>query len=144
MITSFLSFATCIWSAVTNSWQHLLVSRLALGLGIGPKSCTVPVMASESSPPNIRGALVMCWQFFTAFGIMLGFVADLMFYKVPDVNPNISGLRWRLMYGNYIIYKISSLFDVIRLGSAGFTAIFVMMCVYMVSKFIEANYYLFN
>ena len=99
MITAFLSFATCIWSAVTNSWQHLFVSRLVLGLGIGPKSATVPVFAAETAPANIRGALVMMWQFWTAFGIMLGFVADLAFYKVPNTST-IDGLNWRLMLGS--------------------------------------------
>lgn len=39
---------------------------------------------------------------------MLGYVADLIFYHVPDT-PNITGLNWRLM-----------------LGSAGFPALIVM------------------
>jgi hypothetical protein len=33
-----------------------------IGLGIGPKSATVPIYAAECSPPQIRGALVMQWQ----------------------------------------------------------------------------------
>ncbi|KAH9032648.1 MFS sugar transporter [Lactarius hengduanensis] len=91
-----LSFLTCIWQGVTNSWPHLFVARFFLGLGIGPKSSTVPVYAAGCSPPAIRGALVMTWQMWTAFGIMLGYVADLAFYKVPD-KPRIKGLNWRLM-----------------------------------------------
>lgn len=51
------------------------------------------------SPPPIRGALVMMWQTWTAFGIMLGFVADLAFYHVKDTH-NITGLNWRLMLGS--------------------------------------------
>ncbi|KAJ8468921.1 hypothetical protein ONZ45_g17067 [Pleurotus djamor] len=95
-ITATLSFLTCIWQGVTNSWPHLFVARFVLGLGIGPKSSTVPVYAAECAPPPIRGALVMMWQTWTAFGIMIGFVADLMFFHVPD-KPHITGLRWRLM-----------------------------------------------
>lgn len=57
----------------------------------------MPVYAAECSPPKIRGALVMQWQVWTAFGIMLGFVADLGLYYVPD-SSGIVGLRWRLMY----------------------------------------------
>ncbi|KAF8736151.1 hypothetical protein AX14_000792 [Amanita brunnescens Koide BX004] len=95
-ITAFLSFAACIWQGVTNSWEHLFVARFILGLGIGPKSATVPVYAAECAPPAIRGALVMMWQTWTAFGIMLGFVCDLMFFRVPD-KPHIRGLNWRLM-----------------------------------------------
>jgi len=95
-ICGILSFLTCIWQAVTNSWPHLFVARFFLGLGIGPKSSTVPVYAAECTPPAIRGGLVMMWQMWTAFGIMLGYVADLAFYKVPN-KPHITGLNWRLM-----------------------------------------------
>ena len=55
--------------------------------------------AAECSPAPIRGALVMMWQMWTAFGIMLGFVADLIFYHVKDT-ANITGLNWRLMLGS--------------------------------------------
>ncbi|ELU45113.1 proton myo-inositol cotransporter [Rhizoctonia solani AG-1 IA] len=111
-ITATLSWLTCFWQGVTNSWPHLFAARFVLGLGVGPKSSTVPVYAAECSPAPIRGALVMMWQMWTAFGIMLGFVADLMFYHVKDT-PNITGLNWRLM-----------------LGSAGVPALAIMAQVY--------------
>ncbi|KAJ3798615.1 hypothetical protein GGU11DRAFT_780178 [Lentinula aff. detonsa] len=98
-LTALFSFLTCIWQGVTNSWEHLFVARFVLGLGIGPKSSTVPVYAAECAPPAIRGALVMMWQTWTAFGIMIGTVMDLAFYKVPDP-PHITGLNWRLMLGS--------------------------------------------
>ncbi|KAI0683947.1 hypothetical protein BC835DRAFT_1392462 [Cytidiella melzeri] len=112
-LSAFISFATCIWQGATNSWQHLFVARLILGFGIGPKSTTVPVYAAECAPPAIRGALVMMWQMWTAFGIMIGNVMDLAFYHVPDTH-NIKGLNWRLM-----------------LGSAGVPALLVMLQVYL-------------
>ncbi|KWU46584.1 hypothetical protein RHOSPDRAFT_32042 [Rhodotorula sp. JG-1b] len=89
----------CIWGAVTNSWWHLFISRLFLGLGIGPKSSTVPVLAAEISPAAIRGAMAMQWQTWTAFGICLGTVSSLIFQNVPD-KPGITGLSWRLMLGS--------------------------------------------
>lgn len=78
--------------------------------------------AEECSPPQIRGALCDalagdCFltsssqvipmednadnklQVWTAFGIMVGYAADLAFYKVKDV-PGITGLNWRLMMGS--------------------------------------------
>ncbi|KAH8107850.1 MFS sugar transporter [Cristinia sonorae] len=111
-VTAFFSFATCIWQGATNSWQHLFVARFILGFGIGPKSTTVPVYAAECAPPAIRGALVMMWQMWTAFGIMIGNVMDLAFFHVPDKH-NITGLNWRLM-----------------LGSAGVPALIIMSQVY--------------
>ncbi|KAI0949652.1 hypothetical protein AcW1_009196 [Taiwanofungus camphoratus] len=111
-ISACVSFVTCIWSAVTDTWWHLFIARFFLGFGIGPKSATVPVYAAECAPPVIRGALVMMWQLWTAFGIMFGYVCDLAFYHVPN-KPHITGLNWRLM-----------------LASAGVPALFIMSQVY--------------
>nr|ODN95042.1 D-xylose-proton symporter [Cryptococcus depauperatus CBS 7855] len=115
-ITAFISFITCIWAACTNTWWHLFIARFFLGVGIGPKSATVPVFAAECTPAPIRGSLVMQWQCWTAFGIMLGYIADLIFYHVSDPH-NITGLNWRLM-----------------LGSAGLPAVFVMAQVFFLPE----------
>ncbi|EGN94806.1 hypothetical protein SERLA73DRAFT_187864 [Serpula lacrymans var. lacrymans S7.3] len=98
-ITCMISFLTCIWSAFTNTWWHLFIARFFLGFGIGPKSATVPVYAAECSPAAIRGALVMMWQMWTAFGIMFGDLLDVAFYFVPNKH-NATGLNWRLMLGS--------------------------------------------
>lgn len=55
----------------------------------------------------------MQWQTWTAFGIMLGYVADLVLYHVKDT-AHITGLNWRLM-----------------MGSAAIPALFVMLQVYL-------------
>lgn len=94
----------------------MFIARFFLGVGIGPKSATVPVFAAECTPAKIRGGLVMQWQMWTAFGIMLGYVADLVFQNVPD-KPHITGLNWRLM-----------------LGSAGFPALIVMSQVWFLPE----------
>ncbi|GAA5892052.1 hypothetical protein JCM6882_005680 [Rhodosporidiobolus microsporus] len=101
-LSSLISFLGCIWSAVTNSWEHLLVARLFLGIGVGINSATVPVFAAETAPPLIRGALCMQWQVWTAFGIMLGTVSSLAFYEVKDVT-NITGLNWRIMLASALL-----------------------------------------
>ena len=49
-----LSIVACIWQACVNSWWHLVISRLVLGLAIGPMSATVPMYASETAPSIIR------------------------------------------------------------------------------------------
>ncbi|KAH0833837.1 MFS sugar transporter [Lanmaoa asiatica] len=98
-LTCMISFLTCIWSGLTNTWWHLFIARFFLGFGIGPKSATVPVYAAECSPAPVRGALVMMWQMWTAFGIFLGDLIDLVFYFIPDT-PGVKGLNWRLMLGS--------------------------------------------
>ncbi len=60
-ITCMFSALACFWQGFVNAWWSMFIARLALGLGIGPKSATVPIYAAECSPPEIRGALVMQW-----------------------------------------------------------------------------------
>ena len=98
-VAGMFSFITCIWQGLTNSWPHLLVARFFLGLGLGPKSATVPVYSAECAPPLIRGALVMMFQTWTAFGIMFGYVVNFGFRNVPDP-VGVRGLNWRLMLGS--------------------------------------------
>ncbi|KAF9877803.1 hypothetical protein CkaCkLH20_04938 [Colletotrichum karsti] len=118
--TVFLSCAisaiTCFWQAFTNTWWHMFIARFALGFGIGPKSATAPIFSAECAVPRIRGALVMSWQFWTAVGIAIGYVADLALYYVPD-QSGITGLNWRLM-----------------MGSAGVPAIIVCGCCYLIPE----------
>ncbi|KAJ5792091.1 uncharacterized protein N7503_008069 [Penicillium pulvis] len=101
-ITCAFSALSVFWSGFASEWWNLFLSRFALGFGIGPKSATVPIYAAETVPPSIRGALVMQWQMWTAFGIMLGYVADLAFYQITDPST-IVGLNWRFMMGSALI-----------------------------------------
>ncbi|KAF2005149.1 proton myo-inositol cotransporter [Amniculicola lignicola CBS 123094] len=101
-ITCLFSALACFWQGFVNTWWHMFIARFALGFGIGPKSATVPIYAAECTPPAIRGALVMQWQMWTAFGIMVGYAADLAFYTVPDP-ANITGLNWRLMMASAML-----------------------------------------
>ena len=104
-LSCFIAGVASIWEAVSNSWVNLFLARFVLGLGIGSKSTTVPVYTAECAPAPIRGSLVMQWQVWTAFGIMLGYVCDLAFLNVPDTG-NIVGLNWRLMLGSTVIVPI--------------------------------------
>ena len=63
---------------------------------MGLKEVTVPIFAAENAPASIRGALVMTWQLWTAFGIFLGVTANL---AVKDVGR----IAWRLQLGSAFI-----------------------------------------
>ncbi|KAI3402592.2 hypothetical protein KGF56_004684 [Candida oxycetoniae] len=110
-VTCLISAATCIWSGFVNTWWHLFIARFFLGFGIGIKSATVPAYAAECTPKQIRGALVMLWQFFTAVGIMFGYVSSLAFYYVPNHSFG-TGLNWRLMLGSAFIPAAIVLFQI--------------------------------
>jgi len=96
-ITAIILIATPIGSAFTHSWETLFVVRLIMGIGMGAKGATVPVLAAENSPANIRGALTMTWQFWTAFGIFLGFIANVVALVFPEQ------LVWRYQLGSAFI-----------------------------------------
>lgn len=61
--------------ALSQTWAQLAVCRVLLGVGMGLKEVTVPVFSAENCPASIRGGLVMSWQIWTAFGILLGELA---------------------------------------------------------------------
>ncbi|SGZ58929.1 CIC11C00000000075 [Sungouiella intermedia] len=110
--TCMISAITCIWQGLVNlKWYHLFIARFALGFGIGVKSATVPAYAAETTPAKIRGSLVMLWQFFTAVGIMFGYVTTLAFYYVGDHGIS-GGLNWRLMLASACIPALIVLIQV--------------------------------
>ena len=73
---------------------NLLIARFVLGFAVGAKSSTTPVYSAESTPKNIRGALTMMWQMWTAFGICLGFVVSVAFENLTIFGENT---QWRWM-----------------------------------------------
>ncbi|KAI1390551.1 uncharacterized protein F4822DRAFT_154141 [Hypoxylon trugodes] len=91
----FTSAHFCLWpvigSAFCHTWEQQLACRLLMGIGMGVKASTVPIYAAENAPASIRGALVMSWQMWTAFGIFLGTAINLAVFYHP--------LNWRLMLG---------------------------------------------
>ncbi|WAR62578.1 hypothetical protein PtB15_15B164 [Puccinia triticina] len=96
----FIAGVASIWEAFTYSWQQLFAARLLLGLGIGPKSATAPIYTAECSPAPIRGALVMQWQMWTAFGIALGDIVSVIFM---DIDPDVA---WRLILGSTVVAPV--------------------------------------
>lgn len=53
-LSALILVLTPIGSALTQTWEQLLVTRLLMGLGMGLKGSTVPVFAAENAPAAIR------------------------------------------------------------------------------------------
>jgi sugar porter (SP) family MFS transporter len=98
-ISAIFCFFPVIGSALTQTWPQLFICRILLGFGMGAKGSTVPIYAAENSPASIRGALVMSWQLWTAFGIFLGTCANLAMV-------NTGKIAWRLQLGSAVIPAI--------------------------------------
>ncbi|CUS11763.1 unnamed protein product [Tuber aestivum] len=103
-ISCMISSVTSLGQGLTQTWQQMLVTRFLLGLGIGPKSATIPVYASECTPPAIRGGLVMMWQMWTAFGVAMGLVMGVALFDVGDgTNQTLCSEK----LGNLLIHDCS-------------------------------------
>ena len=88
LLTCLFSIISCLLQAFSQNWRMMAGFRLLLGVGIGLKSATIPIYTSECAPAKFRGALVMFWQFFTALGIMLGYICDAIFRGVLNGTDN--------------------------------------------------------
>ncbi|CAG9983719.1 unnamed protein product [Clonostachys byssicola] len=104
-VSGIFAFLPVLGSAFSQTWYQLLVCRLLLGVGMGIKSSTTSVFASESAPAPIRGALAMTWQLYVAIGIFLGLAANLAVVDVGDIT-------WRLQLGSAFIPAIPLLLSV--------------------------------
>jgi len=91
-----ITFLAVIASGLSQNWPQLLFARLVLGLGMGLNASTTPVYAAECAPAAIRGGLSVSWQMFTAFGVFLGFCANLAMI-------NYGVMAWRLQLASAFI-----------------------------------------
>lgn len=105
-IAAIFSVLAPIGSATTQHWGQLVACRALLGVGMGLKEVTVPVFSAEVAPANIRGALVMTWQLWTAFGIFLGTCANLAV-------KNTGRISWRLQLGSAFIPAVPLLIGIL-------------------------------
>ena len=114
-LAALCSAGFCLGQAFANDWQTMFALRFLLGFGIGMKSATIPIYAAESAPADIRGALVMMWQLFTALGIMFGYLSGVAFSTIeggiaalqaenpPQELLQNDSMNWRLMIGSPLV-----------------------------------------
>lgn len=91
LLSSLLFTIGSILMGVAQSFPALLVGRLAVGIGIGFSSMTVPLYIAEVSPPHVRGRLVSLNTLLVTGGQFFACVLDALLSKVPD--------GWRYMLG---------------------------------------------
>ncbi|THX51176.1 MFS transporter [Aureobasidium pullulans] len=98
-VGAIFSLLAPIGQALAQSWPQILICRILLGIGMGLKEVTVPIFSAENAPASIRGALVMSWQMWVAFGIMLGFSANLAVSGAGDTS--LGDCNWDLPKGRH-------------------------------------------
>lgn len=91
--TALIFFVGSIATALADSPQMLMLSRLVIGFAIGITSYAVPLYISEISPDNIRGSLVSLNQLAITVGIVASYLVDQYFA------PFAHGWRYMLFVG---------------------------------------------
>ncbi|GJN80187.1 hexose transporter hxt1 [Purpureocillium lilacinum] len=83
------------------SWVHMMMGRFVAGLGVGNLSVGVPMFQSESSPREIRGAVVASYQLMITFGIL---VSNIINFGVRNVEEQDAS--WRIVIGLGILFSL--------------------------------------
>uniref|UniRef100_K3WTQ4 Hexose transporter 1 n=1 Tax=Globisporangium ultimum (strain ATCC 200006 / CBS 805.95 / DAOM BR144) TaxID=431595 RepID=K3WTQ4_GLOUD len=91
LLSSFLFTVGSVLMGIAESYSELLLGRLAVGIGIGFSSMTVPMYIAEVSPPHVRGRLVSLNTLLVTGGQFFACVLDAVLSEVPD--------GWRYMLG---------------------------------------------
>lgn len=86
-------FAGALLMGFATNYAFLMVGRFVAGIGVGYALMIAPVYTAEVSPASCRGFLTSFPEVFINAGILLGYVSNLAFAKLP------THLSWRLMLG---------------------------------------------
>ncbi|CAO2815081.1 unnamed protein product [Amaranthus hypochondriacus] len=86
-------FVGAILMGFATNYAFLMVGRFVAGIGVGYALMIAPVYTAEVSPASCRGFLTSFPEVFINAGILLGYVSNLAFMKLP------THLSWRFMLG---------------------------------------------
>lgn len=84
LIASLISFVFSLIMAFMSNIYAMIVIRALNGLGFGMIAAITPLYSSELASDKRRGLLVGLFQGFTATGIVVGYVLNIIFCKVND------------------------------------------------------------
>ncbi|XP_071685952.1 polyol transporter 5-like [Rutidosis leptorrhynchoides] len=86
-------FVGAILMGFATNYAFLMVGRFVAGIGVGYALMIAPVYTAEVSPASARGFLTSFPEVFINAGLLLGYVSDYAFSKLP------LHLGWRFMLG---------------------------------------------
>ncbi|KAF5954757.1 hypothetical protein HYC85_007613 [Camellia sinensis] len=93
VIAAAIFFVGAILMGFATNYAFLMVGRFVAGIGVGYALMIAPVYTAEISPAASRGFLTSFPEVFINAGILLGYVSNVAFSKLP------LKLGWRFMLG---------------------------------------------
>ncbi|XP_023007056.1 polyol transporter 5-like [Cucurbita maxima] len=95
VVAAVIFFAGALLMGFATNYSFLMFGRFVAGVGVGYALMIAPVYTAEVSPASSRGFLTSFPEVFINAGILLGYVSNYGFSKIP--NPTKMG--WRFMLG---------------------------------------------
>ncbi|XP_052198250.1 putative polyol transporter 1 [Diospyros lotus] len=93
VIASAIFFVGALLMGFATNYAFLMVGRFVAGIGVGYALLIAPVYTAEVSPASCRGFLTSFPEVFVNIGVLLGYVSNYAFSKLP------LDLGWRFMLG---------------------------------------------
>lgn len=93
VLASVIFFVGALLMGFATNYSFLMVGRFVAGVGVGYALMIAPVYTAEVSPAASRGFLTSFPEVFINAGILLGYVSNYAFSKLP------LNLGWRIMLG---------------------------------------------
>ncbi|KAH6780027.1 polyol/monosaccharide transporter 5 [Perilla frutescens var. hirtella] len=93
VIAGAIFFAGALLMGFATNYAFLMVGRFVAGIGVGYALMIAPVYTAEVAPASARGFLASFPEVFINFGILLGYISNYGFSKLPE------HLGWRFMLG---------------------------------------------
>lgn len=79
--------------ASIDKWYQYFIGRIISGLGVGGITVMSPMLISEVSPKEMRGAMVSCYQLMVTLGIFLGYCTNY------GTKTYTNSVQWRVPLG---------------------------------------------
>ncbi|XP_052198242.1 putative polyol transporter 1 isoform X2 [Diospyros lotus] len=93
VIASAIFFVGALLMGFATNYAFLMVGRFVAGIGVGYALLIAPVYTAEVSPASCRGFLTSFPEVFINAGLLVGYVSNYAFSKLPVE------LGWRFMLG---------------------------------------------
>ncbi|KAF5745696.1 Polyol/monosaccharide transporter 5 [Tripterygium wilfordii] len=93
VIACAICFVGALLMGFATNYAFLMVGRFVAGVGVGYALMIASVYTAEVSPASIRGFLTSFPEVYINTGILLGYVSNYAFSKLP------TNLGWRFMLG---------------------------------------------
>ncbi|CAI0438086.1 unnamed protein product [Linum tenue] len=93
VVAGAIFFVGALLMGLAPNYAFLMVGRFVAGVGVGYALMIAPVYTAEVSPASSRGFLTSFPEVFINAGILLGYVSNYAFSKLPD------HIGWRMMLG---------------------------------------------